>query len=176
MNWIDIDYAQCAYAAAKFLFQLGHQRVTIIDDESERMQLYLSGAMRAKAQFANGTHGSAIVSLEPLRSLSHVAQHERPTSYLCPNMRLGREILKSAAESQLVVGRDISVIAYDDGTIGPLEQDPALTVCRVSIDLLARRTLEALCRLIDTNAAYGGDPFVKTELVIGKTTGEPATR
>jgi DNA-binding LacI/PurR family transcriptional regulator len=141
--WVDVDHEQSAYAAAKLLFQLGHRRLMIVDGKSDRMQLYLAGARQAVAHFGAQRHGSLTIELEPL-CRAWETTHERPTAFFCPNVALARDIAAQASENRIIVGRDISTIAYDEnGKEGRETRDPSLTVCRHNIEMLARRTLEA---------------------------------
>ncbi len=172
MTWIDIDHEHTAYAAATFLFQLGHRRVVIVDDRTDRMQFYLAGARRALKQFNTRTEEGFAIDLEPVRRLWEMSMHERPTSFICTSLALAHEVATSASENRINVGRDISIVAYDEKgeETGKCDQ-PLFTVCRPNIDVVARRALEAVRSLIEPAAVHPINPLIRTELVMGASTG-----
>nr|WP_246713570.1 LacI family DNA-binding transcriptional regulator [Rhizobium esperanzae] len=170
--WVDIDHEQTAYAAAKFLFQIGHRRLVLVDDKSDRMQLYLAGARRALAHFGATRNASFSIELEPARRNWDAATHEQPTCFFCPNNALAREVEMHASKHRMSIGEDVSIIAYDEsGKMSAEMANHSLTVCRPNIEVLARRTLEAVRSLIEPGGAASIDPLIQSELVVGLSTG-----
>lgn len=173
---VDVDYEHCAFDASRLLFQLGHRRLVLVDDNSPRIQQFRDGIEKARKQHAGAFDLSPIVSVENVCALQRHLQGlpgERPTAVFCPELASAYSLIRWTHAQGLMVGKDVSLIAYDNHrSFSTVEASPAVTVCRLDVDLLSRQIFDALQSLLYSTQTPKLQILVKPELVLGATTGE----
>ena len=143
--YYDIDNDGAFAAATRFLLQLGHKRIALLNGPAG-----MGYATQREAGFRRtlDEHDLAI----PSRFVANDEMHEevgyrraatmlaepkttRPTAFLCSSTLQALGIMRAAGEANLRVGEDISIIAHDD-VLPHLRAEnfaPPLTVTRQPI-------------------------------------------
>ncbi|MBB3395989.1 LacI family DNA-binding transcriptional regulator [Rhizobium sp. BK060] len=171
----DIDYRASALKAARFLLQLGHTRLGVISRGRETMHReILQGVMEARLSWS-GTNGkSADVSVVEARDFGDLLANSvkaRPSGILCSDHHYARTFLRDAETAGLVAGKDISVIAYDNGAPSADAEVPVITTLKLNLDSSARSLLEFLKERIAERAAVRQVPLLlRPDLILGETT------
>jgi DNA-binding LacI/PurR family transcriptional regulator len=178
--WLDLDFEGVAEQSIDRLTRLGHKRIAIATASSEINYGYLFvEACRAALRRRKIALTDELVIREPLTEAggSRVGErlmemHDRPTAVLLVDNKMATGLYHNLYESNLVPGRDIAIIVFDDG---PQAQylSPALTCFRVSLTDLGRKLGETLIGAIEGTAS-GARPqqtIWPMEMAIGKSDG-----
>ena len=166
---LDIDHEDGVRRAVDLLAGLGHRTIVLVSGPADlsaseqRMvgwhaALGHRGLNPAAGLFAAGPatedHG-----YRATRAL--LALPEAPTAFLCASMFLASGCCRAIGDCGLKIGRDVSVIAHDDGlaTVRPEAFDPPLTTTFSSIRAAGTRVAELAAALIG-----GADPATLSEV------------
>jgi LacI family transcriptional regulator len=162
--FLDIDNEGAFRRAAELLLDLGHRRIALLNGD-----IALAFASRRKegweaAHTARGLAADPRLHREGTMSEEHghawtaalLSGEPRPTAILCSSMILALGCCRALREAGLAIGRDVSVIAHDDGMpfIKPQTMNPALTTTSSSIRIAGTRIAEIALALAD-----GADPL-----------------
>ncbi|GAA2239780.1 MULTISPECIES: LacI family DNA-binding transcriptional regulator [Kitasatospora] len=120
-------------------------------------------------------HLSCSFAIEEIRdrTIQALSVANRPTAIVCDDDNMALSIYAAASALDLTIGRDLSVIGFNDLPTAALATPP-LTTVRLPLGALGFRGMQAL---IDLRGGVANDPVtLPTELVIRKSTGPaPAT-
>lgn len=122
-SYYDIDNRGAFEKATKYLLQLGHRRVAILNGTSDAMF-----AIQRNNGFLDAFQSEGISPPNDLMVQDHMTEevgygrlkpllelHDRPTAVLCSSMILALGAQRAIRESGLEIGKDISIISHDDG-------------------------------------------------------------
>ena len=187
--WLDVDNAAAMARATALLLDLGHQDVALINGPEA---LHFASARRAGYLEALAAHG---LRPDPARMFSGPLAERRghdaaaalldgpdpPSAFVCAALLPAWGVLRAALARGLAPGREVSIVAYDDGVSWLSNHpgagaEPPLTAVRGSLHEAGRRLVHHLVDAID---APGGAPAAETlpvELVPGASTGPPVAR
>ena len=132
--WVDVDNEQAFLLATQRLIELGHRRIALINDPLELNFAYLRqcGYERALALADIAIDPAIVVEGDMYEESGHrlvtelLSAEQPPTAILCADVLAAVEALRVIKAKGLEVGKDISVIAYDDLLRGKYT-DPPLT-------------------------------------------------
>lgn len=176
--WVDVDGAAGMRQAVAHLAQLGHRRIGYIRGPHDVMfsAVRWQGFCQAMAE-----HG---LPIEP-QWIAHgdlsqgggraiagqlLDGPSRPTALLAGNDLMALGAIVAAQERQLVVGRDISIVGFDD--IGPAEHaHPPLTTIRQPIYRIATMVTAMLIQLLEGETIQDPHVLLTPELIIRQSTG-----
>lgn len=182
---IGFDNFAAASQAARYLLDLGHQRLGVIAGstvDNDRSAARVSAVAAALAERGlpppriESTTASYLVSegKAALQRLMRGKGADAPTAVMCMNDILAYGALLAASEMRLTVPGDLSVTGFDDLDFAA-SLSPPLTTVRVPAEAIG-----------DTAAAYlvdsleGRDPVLPAplvaELVVRGSTGAPISR
>ncbi|MGX9355507.1 LacI family DNA-binding transcriptional regulator [Roseobacteraceae bacterium S113] len=149
--WFDIRGEDAMRDAVMHLAQLGHERIGFINGGT----IYTYAALRQRG-FEQGMHDAGLLVDPELCASNAVtledgAQHARalldmehpPTAIVCAVDFAALGVYRAAAERGLVIGRDLSVVAYD-GIKEGAHAEPPLTTFSVDNRAAGRRLSELL--------------------------------
>lgn len=123
-SWCDVDNRDGVVKATEKLIQLGHKRIAFINPSDdfyfawERKQGFLnavnghSGSIDAPIVIEANLEENA--GYNAAKELLSVNEEQRPSAIICSSMLNAKGILNALNELNLIVGKDISVIAWDD--------------------------------------------------------------
>lgn len=179
-NWVDVDNAGAFTRATTFLTDLGHTRIALVNG-LEHMDF--AHNRRAGYVAALGARGlrpdqDLMRSGEMTEEYGYGAAHalldlpDPPTAFLVSSTITAFGISRAAGERGLELGRDVSVITWDDDLSyfrnGGAEA--IFTALRSSVRDAGRRAASSLVDLVE-------DPdrtcqhVMETEFIIGRSTG-----
>ena len=182
--FVDMDGELAFFEACKSLIELGHKRIALINGEQEYMfpifclEGYRKGLKSGGLTFVpelvkewkpqdmhlNGyEHTLALMSLE-----------QPPTAILF-HTGIASGILQALREINLTVGRDVSLISYDDLEIAKTN-NPQLTVMRPPGKNAGEKLVEMLMEVIDGRSPELLHQIWQTEMVPRQSTSQFKTR
>ena len=183
--WLDIDNRGAFRAATKLLTDLGHRRIGLVN----AMEIFTFAAHRRQgyedALIAAGLKPDpAIVTNDPMTEENGYRQAkrlltmgERPTALVFSSMLFISGAIRAAHELGLTIGRDVSLIAHDDGLpfLNAEGLVPTLTTVRSSIRAAGSRVAELLIGMINDTESAQPHELWKVDLIVRDSTG-PAPR
>jgi DNA-binding LacI/PurR family transcriptional regulator len=175
---IKIGYKDGIREAVSHLAELGHKRIAFIAGPSglqsaeSRKQAFLAAikSFGLKSSLYTGDHTleGGIAGIRYFMKSGHI-----PTAVMCSNDMTAIGVLHAAAEANLQIPRDLSVIGFDDIHIARFTVPP-LTTVRMSCQELAHVAFKTLRGYIEKGASpWKGDMNVRTKLTIRQSTSTP---
>jgi LacI family transcriptional regulator len=180
-NWIDVDGAYGIELAVAHLVELGHQRIGYISPPNEQ---YLT---RQRWQGFVKSMKAADLSIDPAlvyegdfsEKSGQLGAHfffdlpKPPTAIICNNDRMAFGAMRAAQARGLVVGRDVSVVGFDDIPLAHYSHPP-LTTLRQPTHEIGKSLFALLTSLIDREPDDSlGAMLFKPELCVRQSTGSP---
>lgn len=150
-----VDHEQGAYLATRHLLELGHRRIVCIGGPASTQvaQLRASGYQRALDEA--GVAAQAVVDCPFTSPAGHaaaqvlLAAEPRPTAIFAGNDMIALGVLRAAAEHQLQVPQQLSVVGFDDIEVSRYLH-PALTTVGQCIGALGEQVAARLLERIRT--------------------------
>jgi LacI family transcriptional regulator len=155
---VDADGRQAFIDATQRLIELGHRRIALINAPATFMFARHREAGWRAALAAAGVKPGPFVAGEATEENGAIlarqllARADRPTALLCATDRLAVGALHAVTAAGLRVGRDVSVVGYDDLPFATYT-DPPLTTIAQPIRAMAERLSEMLIARIAGAAA-----------------------
>lgn len=182
-SWVDTDGQAGIEQAVKYLLDLGHRRIAMAAWPEDS----ISGNARA-AGYIN-TMRAAGLSIPPVyiqrgehseeagrRAFNCWMQlpvKERPTAVVCVTDLVASGVMIEAEEHGLVVGRDLSVVGFDDA---PLAQyiRPSLTTLQQAIPEISQALLAMLETVLKGDKHLTQHKLIAPRLIIRNSCGSPS--
>jgi LacI family repressor for deo operon, udp, cdd, tsx, nupC, and nupG len=174
---VRVDHRKGAMDATNHLLALGHRRVAhIAGPDGQTIALHRREGFRAAMEAAKldpdaypCISGNYAVALGESAMEQLLTCHPPPTAVFAGNDEIAIGAIRTIKRVGLQVGRDISVIGFDDQRIASL-YEPPLTTIKVPTEELGYRSILALVDLLRGKAGES-DLVLPTSLVIRSTTG-----
>ncbi|UUQ65659.1 LacI family transcriptional regulator [Pseudomonas fuscovaginae UPB0736] len=173
---VRIDHEEGAYLATRHLLELGHRAIAFIGGplDNSVAQLRLAGYRRALRQAkvkvsASSVLASDFTSTGGYRAAAQLLEGERPTAIFASNDLLGIGALRAAAERDIRVPGELSVIGFDDIQMSRYVY-PALTTVGQSILQLGETAAELLLRRLATPELALDQRIVIPSIVLREST------
>jgi LacI family repressor for deo operon, udp, cdd, tsx, nupC, and nupG len=172
-----VDHRKGAIDATNHLIALGHRHIAHIGGPeaqtiAQRRRSGFEAAMSA-AKLDPNTYprlaGDYSTALGESGMETLLTCHPRPTAVVAGNDEIAIGVIRMLKRVGLTVGRQVSVIGFDDQRIASL-YDPALTTVRVPTEELGYQSAMLLIQQLAGNE-HQEDLVLPTELVIRDTTG-----
>ncbi len=181
-SWLDVNNRRAIERATRYLLDLGHRRIGLVNGQ-ERMDFALrrrEGYLAALDAF-DVTPDSEIMTsgdmTEPYGFASAsqmLTLDDPPTAFVCSSIVPTLGIRRAIEGQGLQVGRDISIVSFDD-VIGSLPngtpQEPTYTATRSSVRAAGRRLAEMLMLRIENPLAPEETVLWEAEMLLGQSTG-----
>jgi len=180
-SWVDVNNLRAFERATNFLLDLGHRRIALIngietmDFAIRRRQGYLAALearelhpdpslMRSDEMTENYGYQTAREMLTGVNS---------PTAFLVSSMITAIGVRRAASELDLKLGRDISVVIYDDELSYLRHGDdvPIFSATRSSVRHAGQLCAEILLESIQNPARLPSNKLLEAELTVGLSTG-----
>ena len=179
--WMDIDNRGAFYRATKMLTDLGHRRIGLINAQEH---MTFAFHRRNGYECALADKGLQVdpqmTSTGPMNEENGYRQTKRilqlansPTALILGNMLLVSGAMRAIYEMGLTIGKDVSLIAHDDG-LPFLNADglvPSLTTTRSSIRAAGGRVAELLLNIITDVETERPHELWTVDLVVRSSTG-----
>ncbi|MGV8920723.1 MAG: LacI family DNA-binding transcriptional regulator [Pseudomonas sp.] len=178
---VRIDHELGAYLATRHLIELGHKHIACICGPASTSvaQMRLAGYRRAmqEAQLAVPEHWvveSDFTSPGGYQAAVGLLDGTPPTAIFAGNDMIGIGVLRAAAERNIRVPSDLSVVGFDDIQMSRYVY-PALTTVGQSILQLGEMAAEVLLRRIAAPAASAVEHrIVAPKIILRESTAPPA--
>lgn len=179
--WVDMNNKRAFERATKFLIDLGHHRIGLLNG-LESMDF----AMRRRAGYQSALDAAGLAS-DPSLCLSDEMTEDYgyeatmaffnrdapPTAILASSIIIGIGVRRACSELGLTLGKELSLIIHDDelsyfrngGAV------PAYTATRSSVRMAGLTCAELLMEQIATPDGPLRHVLLEAELIIGNTTG-----
>jgi len=180
-SWLDVSNTAAFEQATRFLLDLGHRRIALINGPED-----LDFARRRRAGYDAGLLTKGLMPQAEWMTTgemtedygyrsAHVmlAGRYRPTAILVSSIISAIGVRRAIADRGWIMGREVSVITHDD-MLSYLSNDgdePVFTATRSSIKAAGARCAEILIGLIRTPDAPPVHELWPTELTLGRSTG-----
>lgn len=180
-SWLDVNNRRAFRRAADFLLDLGHTRIALINGLE-----FMDFAVRRRNGYLEALQARGITPDETLHSSGEMTElsgyraakrmldfADRPTAFLVASMMSGMGVRRAAQERGMVIGRDVSIIIYDDDLSYLKNGDdvPIFTATRSSVRDAGRLAAEMLIRQINEPEIGPQHQMLEAELIIGQSTG-----
>lgn len=171
--FVDIDSDWTAHAATRRLILGGHHRIALVNPETSLAYALdrIRGYTRALAEAGLAVDPALILggdltarhgkdSALALRALPDPA-----TGFVCVNESTALGVLSGLHETGVIIGRDASVIAYDDINASAYFFPP-LTTFLYPLETLSRVLAQFMLRLLEGEDPASLTHFVRPEMII----------
>jgi LacI family transcriptional regulator len=184
-SWVDVNNKRAILRATQFLMDLGHRRIGLINGR-EDMDFALrrrAGYVEALSLAGQDADPALMHSAEMSETEGHraaramLALPQPPTALVVSSIVSAIGVRRAADEMGLVLGRDLSVVAYDDDIsyLRNGDEVPLFTAMRSSVRDAGRRAARMLIDLIEHPASAPRSEMLEATLHLGLSTG-PAPR
>jgi len=171
--FVDIDSGWSAHAATRRLIEGGHHRIALVNpDPSLAYSLdRIAGYSRALADAGLPADPALIASGDlttkhgKAAALALRALPDPATGFVCVNESTALGALSGLHETGVIIGRDASVIAYDDINASAYFFPP-LTTFLYPLETLSRVLAQFMLRLLEGEDPASLTHFVRPELII----------
>ncbi|MFN3718737.1 MAG: LacI family DNA-binding transcriptional regulator [Rhizobium rhizophilum] len=180
--FLDVDNEGAFYDATRFLLQLGHKRVALLNGQADldfacRRMRGTEKALAEKGLLLDPRHTrhSFMSDEQGYRGMKEIlAGPDRPTAVLCASTVLALGAVRAMNEFGLKLGTDISLIAHDDELplLKPENFSTPLTTTRSSLRAAGKRVGDRLIAMIQqSEPAPPAQELWTVELVVRASTG-----
>lgn len=173
---VRIDHEYGAYLATRHLLELGHRDIAFIGGPADtsvaqmRQAGYCRALEEAGIELATGRMlDSDFTSTGGYRAAASLLEHQPPNAIFAANDMIGIGVLRAAAERNVRVPSELSVIGFDDIQMSRYVY-PALTTVGQSILQLGEMAAEVLLRRIATPALATEQRIVTPSIVLREST------
>ncbi|MDF9777996.1 LacI family DNA-binding transcriptional regulator [Pseudomonas baetica] len=177
---VRIDHEYGAYLATRHLLELGHRDIaTISGPENTRVaQMRLAGYRRALKEAGVEVSPERVLESDFTSTGGYSAaaillESNPPSAIFAANDMIGIGVLRAAAERNIRVPSELSVIGFDDIQMSRYVY-PSLTTVGQSILQLGEMAAEVLLRRIATPDLMTDQRIVTPSIVIRESTAPPA--
>jgi LacI family transcriptional regulator len=181
-NWIDVDGAVGIELAVEHLVELGHKRIGYISPPTEQ---YLTHHRWSGFEAGMKKHRLAIdpslifegdFSEHSGQLGAHylLDQNDPPTAIICNNDRMAFGAMRAVQARNLIVGKDVSLVGFDDLTQARYTHPP-LTTIRQPVHEIGRMLFDLLQNVINQEATeHLSRKLIIPELQVRQSTGPVA--
>ena len=179
--WLDVNNRRAFLRATEFLLDLGHRRIALVNgpeafDFAIRRRAGFTDALTARGISTDPalmTSGE-MTELSGFTAASKMLEADNaPTAFLASSMLSGMGIRRAIEGSGRVMGRDVSVIIFDDD-LSYLRNGtdvPIFTATRSSVREAGKLAAEMLLHRIANPDSPPEHRLLEAELIIGQSTG-----
>ncbi len=180
-SWLDVNNRRAFNRAAKFLSDLGHRRIGLINGLE-----HMDFAYRRRSGYEQALHDNGLAvdpdlmrAGEMTEPLGHrftremLALANPPTAIITSSLISAMGARRAIEEAGLVMGRDVSIITHDDvlSYLGNGEDIPIFTATRSSVREAGRKLAEMLIAEITIPLRGTQEQLLEAELMVGQSTG-----
>ena len=180
-SWVDVNNRRAFHRATDFLLDLGHRHIALVNGLE-----HMDFAINRRAGFTDALAARALLPDETLLSrdeLTEISGHraaeralsapQPATAFLAASMLQGMGIRRAVEGRGLRLGRDVSVIIFDDDLsyLRNGEDVPIFTATRSSVREAGRLSAETLLAVIADPEGPTQHRLLEAELILGQSTG-----
>ena len=185
-SWLDVNNRSAFVRATDFLLDLGHRRIALINgletlDFAYRRRDGYEQSLRARGlepdpRIMRSDEMTEFYGYRSVRDM--MALDQPPTAYLSSSIIAAFGIRRAVEEAGLRIGRDISIITFDDALsyLRNGEDVPIFTAARSSVRDAGRQAGQMLLDLIREPESGPLNTLLEAELMVGTSTGPVPSR
>ena len=185
-SWLDVNNRSAFVRATDLLLDLGHRRIALINgletlDFAYRRRDGYEQSLRARGlkpdpRIMRSDEMTEFYGYRSVRDM--MALNEPPTAYLSSSIIAAFGIRRAVEEAGLRIGRDISIITFDDALsyLRNGEDVPIFTAARSSVRDAGRQAGQMLLDLIREPESGPLNTLLEAELMVGTSTGPVPSR
>jgi LacI family transcriptional regulator len=181
--WLDVNNRRAFLRATEYLLDLGHTRIALVNGLE-----FMDFAIRRRTGYLEALASHRIDPDPALMSSGEMSEiagfraaqrmltlPDRPTAILAASMISGMGVRRAVETAGLVVGRDVSIIIFDDDLsyMKNGEDAPIFTAMRSSVRQAGRLVAEMLLALIADPASVPTEQLLEADLIVGQSTAPP---
>ncbi len=180
-NWVDVNNRRAFQRATEFLLDLGHRRIALVNgleimDFAVRRRIGHTDALHTRGlePEVRLMSSTEMTEVSGWRSAEAALSHPEPaTAFLCASMLQGMGVRRSIEGRGLKMGRDVSVIIFDDDLsyLRNGEDVPIFTATRSSVKEAGKLAAEMLLAVINQPDSPPQHRLLEAELILGQSTG-----
>lgn len=180
-NWVDVNNRRAFQRATEFLLDLGHRRIALVNgletmDFAVRRRTGYVDALQARGLEPESRlmTNAEMTEVNGWKSAEAALSQPQPaTAFLCASMLQGMGVRRSIEGRGLKLGRDVSVIIFDDDLsyLRNGEDVPIFTATRSSVKEAGRLAAEMLLQVIARPDLPPQHRLLEAELILGQSTG-----
>ncbi len=180
-HWIDLDGAAGIAIAVQHLAELGHKRIGYLTPPHEqhltrvRWEGFVKGMNDANLIIDPSLIGEGDFSEKSGQRGTHelLDLSNPPTAIICSNDRMAFGAMRAIQARGLEVGKDVSIIGFDDIPLAHYS-NPPLTTLRQPFGEIGQMLFRLLMsRIVRTAKPISGGIMLKPELQVRQSTGSP---
>lgn len=180
-SWVDVNNRRAFLRATEFLLDLGHRRIGLLNGMES-----MAFALRRRSGYVDALAARGISADPDLMTSQDMTEHSGfraaaqmldssnpPTAFLCASMLLGMGARRAIEARGLRMGRDVSVILFDDelSYLKNGEDVPIFTATRSSVRDAGRIAAQLLLDQIANPSAAPVHRLLEADLILGQSTG-----
>ena len=180
-SWLDVNNRRAFFRAANFLLDLNHRRIGLINGLEEmdfsirRRDGYLNALTERSIPHAPDymAHGEMTEPYGYLSAKRMLVLDRPPTAFLISSIISAFGARRAIAETGLVVGKDVSIIVFDDD-LSYFRNDnaePVYTAVKSSVRTAGREAGNMLLDIIRGTREAPLHKLLEAELTVGQSTG-----
>ena len=180
-HWVDVNNRRAFQRATEFLLDLGHRHIALTNglqhmDFAIRRRTGYQDALAARGIEANPAlmFSDEMTEMNGYRAAERALALPQPaTAFLCASMLQGMGVRRAIEGRGLKMGRDVSVIIFDDDLSYLRNGDdlPIFTATRSSVREAGRLSAEMLLAVISQPDSPPQHRLLEAELILGQSTG-----
>ena len=185
-SWLDVNNRRAFFRAASFLIDLNHRRIGLINGLEEmdfsirRREGYLNALAERGITHSPDymTHGEMTEPYGYASAKRMLELKSAPTALLVSSIISAFGVRRAVSEAGLTVGRDISIVIFDD-ELSYFRNDndvPTFTAVRSSVRSAGREAGNMLLDIIHGTREAPLHKLLEAELTVGQSTGPAPAR
>ncbi len=180
-SWLDVNNRSAFRRAARFLLDLGHRRIALINGLE-----HMDFAYRRRRGYEDALTAQGIASDPDIMSTSEMTEGngyanatrmlglpKPPSAFLVSSMIETVGVRRAVEERGLVMGSDVSIVTYDD-CLSYLQngaETPIFTATRSSVREAGKELAQMLIERIRNPQSIPQNRLLEAELLVGSSTG-----
>jgi len=176
-SYLDVDNTDAFYRATQLLINMGHKHIALLNGGENFTFAYhrLKGYEKAMAQMELLIQPALIFSRQEMTEINGyqmacqaLQMNPRPTAIIASSMILALGIRRAIRDSHFTIGKEMSVVIYDDG-LPYLESDkfnPSLTTVYSSIREAGYEITDQLHHIIQSGGKHEVRKLLKADLIV----------
>lgn len=181
--WVDTDSTEGVRCAVDYLIKLGHQRIGVVGWPEDsltgnyRLAGYIkamdeAGLVRRSEWIVRGDH-SAESGVAALAAFCELPEDTRPTAVVTMSDLMAIGVMNEAERRGLQVGRDLSVIGFDDVPMTEFLR-PSLTTLQQPIPEIGEALIRMLEAIINKQEPEPRHQLIAPRLIVRESCAPPA--
>ncbi|NNE79054.1 MAG: LacI family DNA-binding transcriptional regulator [Silicimonas sp.] len=180
-SWVDVNNQRAFHQATRFLTDLGHERIGLINGrlEFDFAHRRRNGYLAALHEVGLPVEDDLQISGDMTEANGYAAAKsmltikQPPTAFLAASVMSAIGVRRALHDAGLILGRDVSLITYDDDLsyLSNRESPPFFTAIRSSVRLAGEKVVDVLLRRLGNPSRDHEDVLLEAELIVGTSTG-----